>query len=86
MLTNIYLNVDECWLTSFVPQQRFKLQISLNYGKIEQNVVSWSVLMLKVALTWPWLIQHYQQLKSTNNARHILQAWLDEDLAWLDKD
>ncbi len=40
MLTYIYLNVDECSLTSFVPQQSFKLQISLNYGKLKLNVVS----------------------------------------------
>ncbi len=50
MLTYIYLNVNECLLLSSMPQQRLKLHISLNYGNIYQNVVSWSVLMLKVAL------------------------------------
>ncbi len=50
-------------------QQRFKLHIFLNYGKIERNVVSWSVLMLKVALTWPW----------SHNDRHLLHVWLDKD-------
>ncbi len=34
MLTYIYLNVDEWWLTSSMPYQSFKLQMSLNYGKI----------------------------------------------------
>ncbi len=29
MLTYIYLNVDECWLTYSIPQQRVKLQILL---------------------------------------------------------
>ncbi len=45
MLTYIYLNMDECWLTSPIPQQSFKLQIYLNYGIFEQNVVSLSVLI-----------------------------------------
>ncbi len=34
MLTYIYLNVDDCCLASSMPLQRFKLQISLNYGNI----------------------------------------------------
>ncbi len=34
MLPYIYLNVDECWLTYYMPQQRFKLQIALKYGQI----------------------------------------------------
>ncbi len=34
MLTYTYLNVNECSLTSSV------LQISLNYGKLKQNMVS----------------------------------------------
>ncbi len=40
MFTYIYLNVDECWLTSSMLQQRFKLQIVLNYAVIPENVVS----------------------------------------------
>ncbi len=40
MLTYTYLNVNECSLTFSVPQQKFKLQIPLNYGKLKQNVVS----------------------------------------------
>ncbi len=44
MLTYIYLNVDECWLTSSMRQQRFKLQISLHYANIEQNTFSWGVV------------------------------------------
>ncbi len=67
MLTYIYLNVDECWLTSSMHHESFKLQISLNYGSIKQNVVSWSVLMLKVALTWSWSILVYWHFRSTNN-------------------
>ncbi len=34
MLTYIYLNMDECWLTYSMHQQRFKLHIFLNYGEI----------------------------------------------------
>ncbi len=40
MFMYIYLNVNECWLTSSMPQQRFKLQIKLNYAAIPENVVS----------------------------------------------
>ncbi len=40
MFTYIYLNVDECQLTSSMFQQRFKLQILLNYTVIPQNVIS----------------------------------------------
>ncbi len=41
MFTYIYhLNVDGCWLTSSMPQQRFKFQIVLNYAVILENVVS----------------------------------------------
>ncbi len=40
MFTYIYLNVDDCWLTSYIPQQRFKLQIMLNYAVIPENVIS----------------------------------------------
>ncbi len=36
----IYLNVDVCWLTSCMQQQRFKLQIMLKYAVIPENVVS----------------------------------------------
>ncbi len=39
MFTYIYLNVDGCWLTSSMPQQRFKFQIVLNYAVILENVV-----------------------------------------------
>ncbi len=35
MFTLIYLNVDDCWLTSSMPQQMFKLQILLNYAVIQ---------------------------------------------------
>ncbi len=38
--THIYLNVDEYWLTSSIPQQRFKLHILINYAVIPENVVS----------------------------------------------
>ncbi len=40
MFTYIYLNVDECCLKSSMPQQRFKLQILLNYAVIPENVIS----------------------------------------------
>ncbi len=40
MLTYIYLNADECWLTSSMPQQRFKLQTLFNYAVFLENVVS----------------------------------------------
>ncbi len=79
MLTYTYRNVNECSLTSSVPQQRFKLQISLYYGKLKLNMVSWSVLMLNVALTWSWSILLYWHLISIKNDRHLLHAWLDKD-------
>ncbi len=44
MVTYICFNVDECWLTSSMPQQTFKLQISLNYAYIEQIVLLWCVV------------------------------------------
>ncbi len=44
MFTAIYLDVDECWLTSSMPQQRLKLQLSLHYANIEQNAFSWPVV------------------------------------------
>ncbi len=40
MFTYTYLNVDECWLKSSMPQQRFKLQILLNYAVIREKVIS----------------------------------------------
>ncbi len=40
MLTYIYLNMDDCWLTSPMPQQMFKLQMLLNYALIPENVIS----------------------------------------------
>ncbi len=40
MLTYIYLNVDDCRLTSSMPQQRFKHQTWLNYAVIPENVIS----------------------------------------------
>ncbi len=36
----IYLCVDECWLTSSIPQQRFKCQIVLMDAVNPENVVS----------------------------------------------
>ncbi len=35
--------------------------------------------MLKIALTWSWWIPIYWYIKSTNNGRHILHAWMDKD-------
>ncbi len=40
MFTYIYLNMDECWLTSSMPQQRLKLHIFINYAVIPENVIS----------------------------------------------
>ncbi len=40
MFTYIYLNVDECWLTSSMSQQRFQLQIEHNYAIIPENIIS----------------------------------------------
>ncbi len=44
MLTYTYLNVDECCLSSSMPEQRFKFQISLNYANIERDAFSWRVV------------------------------------------
>ncbi len=40
MLSYLNLNVDDCWLTSSMPQQMFKLQILLNHAVIPENVIS----------------------------------------------
>ncbi len=40
MLIYIYLNVDDCRLTSSMPKQRFNLQIELTYAVIPGNVIS----------------------------------------------
>ncbi len=40
MLTYIYLNVNECCLSSPMPYQRFKLQILINYAVHPENVIS----------------------------------------------
>ncbi len=40
ILYYIYLNVDNCGLTSSMPQQRFKLYILLNYVVIPEKVIS----------------------------------------------
>ncbi len=40
MFTYIYLNVNDCWLTSSMPEQWFKLQILLDYAVIPENVIS----------------------------------------------
>ncbi len=78
MLTYIYLDVDESWLTSSVPQKRIKFQISLHYANIEQNAFSWCVVdrhvsfkMVEVHIT---LLLPY----SVNNDRHRY-AWLNKD-------
>ncbi len=39
MLTYIYPNVDTCWLTSSMPQEMFKLQISPNLNMLTFNKV-----------------------------------------------
>ncbi len=50
MITYIYPNVDDCWwLTSSIPQQRFKLYILLNYYVIPENIICWRGL-----LVWLW--------------------------------
>ncbi len=36
---HIHLNVDEWWLTSSMPQQRFKLQMLLNCAVIQEKVI-----------------------------------------------
>ncbi len=43
MLTYIYFDVDECWLTSSVSQEKFKLQFSYNYANINRNAFCWGV-------------------------------------------
>ncbi len=40
MLTYICFNVNDCRLTSPMPQQMFKLQMLLNYAVILENVIS----------------------------------------------
>ncbi len=40
MFTYIYLNVDECWLTSSMQSKGLKLQMLLNYTVIPEIVIS----------------------------------------------
>ncbi len=40
MLTYIYFDMDDCWLTYCMLQQMVKLKISLNYALIPENVIS----------------------------------------------
>ncbi len=59
MLTYIHLNVDECWLTSSMPHQRFKLKLSVMFGKCGFlkyiNVKgSFDVAMVITSLLIPW--------------------------------
>ncbi len=68
MLTYIYLDVDECWFTSSLPQLKFKLQISFNYSDNEQNEFSWRVvdgyLSFKMEGTYHWaLLSFYPSVK-----------------------
>ncbi len=56
MLTYIYLNVDDCWLTSSMPQQTFKIQIVLNYAVIPENVISERLVVALKAVEVNWFI------------------------------
>ncbi len=40
MLTYIYLNVNDYWLISSMPQQRFKLKLLLNCEVVPEHVIS----------------------------------------------
>ncbi len=52
ILTYIYLNLDEYWLTSSISEQMFNFQISHNYGAIRVNVVSKTVVTVWNLLSW----------------------------------
>ncbi len=40
MFTYIYFNVDECWLTSYMPSKGLKFQMLFNYAVIPEKVIS----------------------------------------------
>ncbi len=71
MLTYIYLKVDECWLTSSMHQQRFKLHMSFNYAVIWEKTVyesSWNC--------WSELVPCHS---CTNLMINAINAWVDKD-------
>ncbi len=55
MFTYIYLNVDECWLTSSMAHQRFKLQIDLKCANIEKIVFSWDFVDGDISFNLVWV-------------------------------
>ncbi len=74
MFTYKYLDVDECWLKSPMPQQSFKLQMSLNFATIEQNAwrvinghVSFKMVGVHITLVLPYT---YLATYSLYPARH----------------
>ncbi len=79
MLTYIYYDVDECWLTHSVTQQRFKLHISLNYANIEQNAFYWPDIDGHVNFKMVWM--HHPALYLTTyslwSAMHELSLLLN---------
>ncbi len=73
MFTYIYLNVDECWLKSSMSQQRFELQILLNYAVIPENVVSEGLVVDLNVVEINWVPVTYILVNLITNSIH---AWL----------
>ncbi len=73
MLTYKYLNVDDCWLTSSMPQQRFKLQNLLNYSCNSRKSYLWSLVGDPKAVEVNWFPFTCIHANSITNSIH---AWL----------
>ncbi len=70
MLINMFLYVNDCWLTSSMSQQRFELQICLYYVNIEQGAFSWRVVNGHVSFLMVGLHITLHLPYNINNDRH----------------
>ncbi len=81
-LSYVHLHISQCgWvliLTSSMLQQRFKLQISLDYDNIEQNAFSWLVVDGHVSFNLVG-VHIILLLPCSINNDITLHAWLDKD-------
>ncbi len=93
MLTYTYLNVNDCWLTSSMSQQRFKLQLLLNCNSrkchfwrlvVEMNWFLFTYILANLITNsiHAWLTNYYRWSgmchQKTTNTTVILQ-----NLSWL---
>ncbi len=77
MFIYIYLNMDECWLSSSMPQQRFKLQLLLKYAVIpEFFFFFWRLRVALKVVEVNWFPLTYILANLITNSIH---AWLTKD-------